>query len=267
MGRLDHLKQSAAALLADSRIDGVNNHYIVVDFYCPDRCGEWIQNKYGQRAHVLEFSKQVPLEPGRRAIFQKPLAHNSGAYEALAACNAQYLVFLDADTIVSPTLLNFIFGHASPDRFLIFEPNHGVHRDLTGFLVVHRRAFMKVNGFDLRFQGWGAEDLELRVKLYLRGRAPLDRPRQILQQPELGMPWTEIPCDLASSLSHDDDRRTGNYREKDKDISHGKNLNLLCSNVFEWLGIHLIDLQGSALSSRIQRLLGMDLILNPKSFE
>ena len=267
MGRLDHLKQSAAALLADSRIDGVNNHYIVVDFYCPDRCGEWIQNKYKQRAHVLEFSKQVPLEPGRRALFQKPLAHNSGAYEALATYNAQYLVFLDADTIVSPTLLNFIFGHASPDRFLIFEPNHGPQRDLTGFLVVHRRAFMKVNGFDLRFQGWGAEDLELRVKLYLRGRAPLDRPRQILQQPELGMPWTEIPCDLASSLSHDDDRRTGNYREKDKDISHGKNLNLLCSNVFEWLGIHLIDLQGSALSSRIQRLLGMDLILNPKSFE
>jgi hypothetical protein len=266
MGRLDHLKQSAKALLADPRIDGVHNHYIVVDYYCPDKSGDWIKRQYGERAHVLDFNEQAPLTSGT-PLFQKPLAHNSGAYEALSAFDAQYLVFLDADTVVTPTLMNFVFAHASPDRFLIFEPHHGEYRDLTGFLVVHRRAFMKVNGFDLRFQGWGAEDLELRVKLYLRGRAPLDRPRLILQQPELGMPWTEIPCELASSISHDDDRRTSNYAEQDKDVSHGKNLNLLCSNAYEWLGVHLIDLQGTPLSSRIQRLLGMDLIVNPKAIE
>lgn len=266
MGRLDHLKQSSAALLADPRIDGVHNHYMVVDYYCPDRCSDWAKTQYGRRVDVLDFAKHAPLDAGRKALFNKPLAYNSGAYEALLL-GAQYLVFIDADTLVTPTLLNFIFAHASPDRFLIFEPNHGPQRDLTGFLVVHRRAFMKINGFDLRFQGWGAEDLELRVKLYLRGRAPLDRPRQILQLPELGMPWTEIPCDLASSIGHDDSRRTGHYAEKDKDVSHGKNLNLLCSNIYEWLGVHPVDLQGSSLSGRIQRLLGMDLILNPKSFE
>jgi hypothetical protein len=267
MNRRDHAERSVAELMKDPRIDGKHNHFVFVDFYCPDHTGDILAHTYKDRVHVLSIAEQNPLPPGKSAFFHKPLAHNSGAFEALMLFNPQYLVFLDADTLVTKHLLDFVFHHASPDRFLIFEPNNEAKRDLTGFLVVHKRAFTRVNGFDTRFMGWGAEDLELRIKLLLRGLAPYNNPREILRNPSLAMQWTEIPLVLANAIPHSDERRTGNYEEKDKDKSHSKNLNLLCSNIYEWLGVHPLDLQYTPLSSRIQRLLGMDLLLNPKSYD
>lgn len=267
MGRLAHVKQSLPRLLQEPLIDGVQNQVVFVDYYCPDGSGDWVESQFGDRVHVVKLADEAPLERGQMPIFNKPIAQNTGAVEALHA-GAQYLVFLDADTLVTPELLAFVFHYASMERFLIFEPSLEF-RDLTGFLVVHRRHFVKVNGFDSEFRGWGAEDLELRVKLFLRGKTPLNEPpRAILKHPDLyGLHWSEIPPELASSINHGDDLRVNHYLEKDKDESHGVNFNLLCSNIYSWLGTHPVDLQDTPLGPYIRRLLGMELVVNPRALE
>lgn len=266
MGRLEHVKQSVPRLLATPHIDGIHNHFILVDYYCPEKSGAWVADQFGTRAHVVSLAEEAPLRDDRVPLFNKPMAQNTGAVEALNR-GAQYLVFLDADTLVTPQLLAFVFEYASMDRFLIFEPSD-VSRDLTGFLVVHRRHFVKVNGFDTQFKGWGAEDLEIRVKLYLRGNSPKNDPKALLRLPDAyGLDWTEIPHELASSVPHDDDLRVRHYAEKNKDASHDLNLNQLCSNIYTWLGKHPTDLHDTPLGPYIRRLLGMELLVNPKSLE
>lgn len=261
MGRLDHAKQSVPALMA---FIGTNS-FVFVDYYCPDHSGAWVSKKF-PTAIVEDLSQQAPLTGQRRPVFNKPTACNSGALAAIQA-GAEYLVFLDADTLVSPQLIAFILGNASRDRFMIFEPSLE-QRDLTGFLVVHKSLFLKVGGFDREFQGWGAEDLEMRVKLLLRGGAPIDDPKAILRDPKKHLlRWTEIPAVLAQSIPHGDSRRVSHYENKDKDSSHGLNLNLLCANIYNWLGIHPVDLHDTPLGPYIRRLIGMELNVHHSSLE
>lgn len=266
MGRKSHVQVSAKALLEDPRMDGENNHFVFVDYFCSEDTGTWVEQTFGERAHVLRIGKHMQTPKGRMPIFNKPIAQNSGAIEALKL-GAQYYVFLDADTIVSPQLLDYVFRFASMDQFMIFEPNPR-WRDLTGFLVVHHRPFIKVGGFNKDFKGWGAEDLEMRIHLYLEGLAPRHQTKLVFKNPQkYTMKWTEIPGQLAQSIPHADDARVANYEEKDKDASHDLNLNLLCSNVLNWTGKHPVDLHTTALGPSLRRLLGMDMFLNPRSLE
>ena len=265
MGRLAHVQESSKVLLSDPRIDGLNNHYVLVDYFCPEKTGAWASEEYGDRVHVTNFEALMPRLDNREILFNKPIALNRGAVDAINVLGANYLVFLDSDTLVTPELLSFVFQNASPERFLIFEPDHD-KRDLTGFLVVHKNPFMRIDGFDKNYLGWGAEDLDLRLRLYLQGLCPLNEPRLVLKDaPRYTMPWTEMPVHLASSIPHEDDKRVAHYKEKDKDASHTQNLDLLCKNVFELLGRHPIKLHESPLGPSMRRLLGMDANVNPKS--
>jgi hypothetical protein len=234
-GRLSHLKEMSAVLMADPRI-GTEWGWVLVDFACPEKSGEWARETWGDRVMVveLELEKDVP--------FHKPLAQNTGAMHAVEQ-GAQYLCFIDADTLVTPEFLDTIEASAALDTFLIVPPTME-KRDLTGFLCVDHRHFLRVGGFNIDFVGWGAEDLELRLKLYLKG----------------GLSFVEIPA-LASSIPHDDGVRTANYEDKDKNVSHGKNLNRLCSTVMDWTGSHLVDLyKEEKRGSDLRRLLGVESI-------
>ena len=265
MGRLDHVKRSAAQLMQCAPVDGKKNLFVFVDFYCPDGSGDWIKSQF-KNACVVKMADLLPLEDDRQPLFNKPGAHNTGALEAIER-GAEYLVFIDADTLITPQLIAFLYGNASRDRFMIFEPSL-VWRDLTGFLVVHKSHFLKVNGFDKDFKGWGAEDLEMRVKLLLRGGSPAQDPKAVLRDPaRYLLMWNEIPSILAQSIPHEDDRRVANYEEKDKDQSHGLNLNLLCANIYNWIGTHPADLHNTPLGPFIRRLLGMELYTHHRSLE
>lgn len=262
MGRLDHAKISVAQLMKCLPEQGM---LFFVDFYCPDRSGEWVETNFGPRSLVVSTAREAPLTDQRTPLFNKPVAQNIGAQAAIEA-GAEFLVFLDADTLVTPQLVAFLLGNASRDRFMIFEPSLQ-WRDLTGFLVVHKSSFLKVSGFDEEFRGWGAEDLEMRVKLALRGATPLDKPKAILSDLQYLLRWTEIPALLARSIPHTDDRRVLHYETKDKDLSHGLNLNRLCSNIYNWLGVHPVELHKTPLGPYLRRLLGMGLAVHHASLE
>ena len=173
-------------------------------------------------------------------VFHKPLALNSGAMAAVGD-GIEYLAFMDADTLVTKGFLDYVMNSLSLDNFLIVAPDLA-NKDLTGFLCVSHRHFMRVAGYDAVFVGWGAEDLEIRLKLYLQA----------------DISFSEIPVSLAKSIPHLDGARTANYKEKDKNKSHNRNLNLLCANAFNWTGKHLMELYDTDKGPKIRRLLGIE---------
>lgn len=263
MGRLEHVKVSVPALLASPEIDGVHNTLIFVDYHCPQESGRWVKSQFGSRVHVLRVADlEMPTEKG---VFNKPVAHNSGAMQAIE-WGADYFVFIDADTLATPDLIQYLLHNLTLGQFLIFEPSLR-WLDLTGFLAVHRRHFIKVNGFDAKFAGWGAEDLDIRLRLHLYANAPANDPRAVLKSTAHALPWGEIPSILAESIPHEDAQRTAHYEQKDKDESHRVNLNLLCANIFAKLGVHPLDLHETPLGSAIRRLLGMELNINPRALD
>lgn len=256
-GRLAHLKRMSTWLMGDPRVGRVSapadgptsppaeRHgddwgWVLVDFACPDKSGAWVKREWGDRAEV------VAVEVPEALPFNKPLALNSGAMRAVEL-GAQYLCFVDADTLVEPGFFDEVESALSLDSFLIMPPSQE-KRDLTGFLCVHYRHFMKVGGYSVGFSGWGAEDLELRLKLYLKG----------------GLRFTEIR-DLASSIQHSDEMRTAHYEVKNKHQSHEGNLNRLCEGVFDWTGEHLLSLYKDAKrGAELRRLLGVEAV-SPKA--
>jgi hypothetical protein len=254
-GRLTHLKQMSERLMADPRVGRVSAAaggpsskaaqgaaqgddwgWVLVDFACPDGSGAWVKERWGDRAEVVAL--EVPPEHP----FNKPLALNSGAMRAVEL-GAQYLCFLDADTLVEPEFFDVVESALSLDSFLIVPPSQE-KRDLTGFVCVNHRNFMRVGGYDIGFSGWGAEDLEFRLKLYLRG----------------GLRFVEVPA-LASSIPHTDEVRMAHYGEKDKDVSHRGNLNRLCENVYQWTGQHLLEMYSEPKrGAELRRLLGVEAV-------
>ena len=179
MDRLDHVKQSVPALSSQE--------LIFVDYMCPDHSGDWVRKNYPQVDVV-----QVPVPPlpdGAAPVFHKSGAMNRGAVRAIGL-GADFLVFLDADTIVTPEFLDFVFEHARPDRFLFCNPPIE-KRDLCGLLCVPKDSFVLLGGFDERMIGWGTEDLDMRMRLHFIA----------------GLAWTLIPHNLVSAIEHSNELR------------------------------------------------------------
>ena len=189
MDRLDHVKQSVPALLQrEIRIDGVRNFFVFVDYMCPDKSGDWVTSSFPQLSSVV----QVPVPPlpdGAAPVFHKSGAMNRGAVRAIGL-GADFLVFLDADTIVTPEFLDFVFEHARPDRFLFCNPPIE-KRDLCGLLCVPKDSFVLLGGYDERMIGWGTEDLDMRMRLHFFA----------------GLEWTIIPHELSQAIPHSNELR------------------------------------------------------------
>lgn len=238
MGRLLHIQRSFTRLAEDPRFGKATGQwlYVLVEFADPDNSGDWLERIHPERAHIV----RIEIQEEKSVSFNKPVCQNTGAMHAIEQ-GAEYLVFLDADTIVTPELLSYLDQNVSLDSFLVFR-SLSEKRDLTGFLCVNKRHFVRVGGYDVNFQGWGAEDLEMRVRLFLKA----------------GLSFGEISADLASSIPHEDQLRTKHYQEKNKDRSHDRNLSLLCGNIMQWTGKHILEHYEGPQGTHIRRLLGIE---------
>src|SRR5262245_54418958 len=83
MGRLAHLRQSLPAMAAQP-----NCSCVVVDYSCPEQCGDWVAEAFPQVT--------VVRVPGR-ASYSPSAARNRGA----AAADTPWFCFIDADVIPS----------------------------------------------------------------------------------------------------------------------------------------------------------------------
>jgi len=147
-GRLDHLRQTLPTWLAHTSV-GI----IVVDYDCPDRCGE--------RAAAQDPRIQVVRVPDRSA-FNLSEARNAG----LAVATAPWVGFIDADVFLAPDFEAQVTAQLQEGRYLLVDQPEG---DLFGTMVAPRSVLQSLGGYDEAFEGWGVEDMDMRRRLEVRG--------------------------------------------------------------------------------------------------
>lgn len=169
MGRLDHLKESLPAMLAQPDCE-----VIVVDWSCPQGTGDYVAEHFPAARVVRVEGKET---------FSNWAARNAGAAEAKGAV----LIFCDADTVLRPNALEWIgkrlkagmFGHFDRQSTLKFNTTRlrlGFNQ-LRGFHAVPAQAFRKFGGYDDVLQGYAAgadTDLETRMVIFGFKRLVLD---------------------------------------------------------------------------------------------
>src|SRR5690349_6457847 len=109
-GRLSFLQQTTASVLSQRDVG-----YCLVDFDCPDRCADWLEEAFPD---AVAAGRAVAARVEGRPYFNKSAAHNAGARRALAA-GAAHLAFLDADTLCRPGFAAWLAPRLGPDHFWI----------------------------------------------------------------------------------------------------------------------------------------------------
>jgi hypothetical protein len=200
-GRLSFLRRTAPALLAQPDLG-----YCLVDFDCPDHCGDWLERTFPAD---LAAGRVLIERITQRPFFHKAAAHNAGA-RRIAAAGGEHVAFLDADVSGRPGFALWLAERLACDRFWIagLADDGWEHPGLVGFVALSMAAFVESGGFDEQFRDWGAEDLEFRVRLLL----------------ERELEFGEVPVELFDCLPHGDDLRVQHYEEKDMARSHLRNL-------------------------------------------
>lgn len=222
-GRLSHLKQSLPTWLEHTPCK-----IVVVDYSCPEDTGGWVRSL--KREQGVELGRVHVYE----AITGKPTFNKAHALNLGALFADDFLLFLDADTCVTPELGPWLRENLHPTSLGFVQAS----ADLTGVLAVSVERFRAVGGYDEGMQGWGSEDLDLRLRLYLSpGYSSLEC----------------MPAELFRPIPHGDDLRTRFYSEKDKQSSQQRNFQRLVDNIERSTRVSIFDLQHD---SNVRALLG-----------
>ncbi len=180
-GRLEHLKQTLPTW-----VDQPNTCCIVVDYSCPNRCGDWVEQNHS-RVQVV----RVP----DKSRFHLTHARNVGASMA----HAPWLMFIDADVAVAPTFSETMLSLPRDQRFFKSDISD---KELAGTVLCPRSDFLRVGSYDDVMQGYGFEDTDLYARLRW-----------------VGLQEARFPPNLLRGLSHDDELRVKFYDTKAKVLS------------------------------------------------
>jgi hypothetical protein len=164
--------------------------------------------KVGMRVVMAELDRDSRGRP----IFHKTRMLNIGALQAKRD-RYERLVLLDADTTVLKGFADEVSLVPEAGSFG-FCKSPLTKRDLAGVLIVNVDDWIGIGGMDERFEGWGAEDLDMRLRL--RFRRHLD--------------YTRINPSTLLSLPHSDALRTELYRTQEKYESLAKNNRIMAEN-------------------------------------
>jgi len=127
----------------------------VVDYSCPDRSGEWVE-EHAPQAQVVRIDGQK--------YFNLSAARNAGAH----AGKAPWIFFLDVDKQLDEKLITDIRPRLESGSFYSFETAN-IHSNLAGSCICSRLDFEQIGGYDDIFQGWGWEDIDLYLRLKHKG--------------------------------------------------------------------------------------------------
>jgi glycosyltransferase involved in cell wall biosynthesis len=188
MGRLDFLHQSLPLMLAQP-----DSTCIVVDYSCPQRCGEWVKREHP--------AARVVSVPGKRE-FNFSQARNAGAQ----AAEAPWLCFVDVDILLHADFSARIVPDLRPGHAYqaVASPARGM---TCGPFLILRDDFSRLGGYDEAIKGWGYEDNDIQSRIA-----------------DLGLMRMGYPRELFDEIVHMDELRTENTEEKDKNLSQPINL-------------------------------------------
>lgn len=185
MGRLRHLHQTLP-LLAEQP----DTKCVVVDYSCPDHCGDWIAANY-PGVMVVRWQGATRFNP----------AHARNL--AVAATDTEVVCLIDADVLISLDFVPTLLSRFDAGAYYLADP---LAEDLVGTVCCTRAAFDAIGGYDDVCSGWGGEDLDLYDRLDLHGlrRAHFD-------------------ARLVSAIHHSDAERTAFHSISDKYMSNSIN--------------------------------------------
>jgi len=163
---------------------------VVVDYSCPDRCGDWVEaNVPGVK--VVRWTGATRFNPAH--------ARNLG----VAAIDVGVLCLIDADVLISPEFVSTVRAQFESGKYSMADP---LTEDLVGTFVCSKAAFDAIGGYDEACAGWGGEDLDLYARLELHG----------LQR-------SLFDARLVSAIHHSDAERTAFHSIPDKFLSNSIN--------------------------------------------
>ena len=217
-GRLEFLKVTAPTLLEQAV------RYCLVDYDCPQCSGDWLSGF----AAASSFRGQVSVvRHSPASSFHKTHAQNLGARAAIAG-GATHLIFSDADTIHAPGSVEAALALLEPRSYVIAgrDAQDESIRSLTGFIMLTAEDFVASGGYDENLIGWGAEDIEFRLRLHLR----------------YGLAFQELHHRYLQPMAHDNALRSEFQTEKELWASNGRNTAAVERKLQHWTGLRFTEL-------------------------
>lgn len=210
MGRLAHLQLTLAKVVAQR-----DSSCVVVDYSCPERCGEWVEANYPQ--------VRVVRVPGKTTFNRSPAA-NAGS----RAVNAPWICFFDCDILFESSFAEKVLPLLQPGHYYGPYPI----RDLGtyGTFICSREDFERVGGYDEVYEGWGQRDLDLYHALEFAGVK-----RRVFSS------------SLLRHIPHDDESRTKFHDIKKLRINHSTNA------IYRLAKFDVMQLTGGVLSLQMRQ--------------
>ncbi|OOY49704.1 glycosyltransferase family 2 protein [Solemya velum gill symbiont] len=180
--RLHHIKQTLPPIVAQAP-----DEIVVVDYGCPDKSGDWIEDHY-PTVKVVRVNDDEDFCVAR--------ARNIG----VAATSSEWICFIDADILITPGWLDWLRQNLHPSfHFRSIQSDRIKGSDTWGTVLCTRQAFARSGGYDEVFRGWGGEDNDFHSRLQLAGYSEAQFPAEYLQ-----------------AIEHDDKERYAHYSIKSK---------------------------------------------------
>ena len=226
-GRLSYLRITLPLMMSNTPVPIV----VVSGVGCPDGTNRELASLQ-PRVRVEEVV--FPTTPEGQTRFNKPMAVNHGVRYCIRSGHRSMLL-LDADTIIQCSAWAELA--LQPHEFRIVRVNPS-NRDLTGVLACGLDEFLDAGGMDESMVGWGAEDTDMRLRLY-----------------NDGLGFTQIDPKHFAALAHDDTTRSANYGSIPIQESLTRNMERLVATYYKRTGCRL---ENDWCRPDIRALLGID---------
>ena len=192
MNRLPFLQQTLPVNLRYCEEAG-HAEIVLLDYNSSDGLSDWVKREmaYYLQRNILTFYQLVDPKP---VHFSHPRSRNI----AFRLATGEILCNVNADYFVSGTLFSFIRNTYTGGLRVAYIANFGeTCKDNYGRLCVAKNDFLRVGGFDERFDGYGYEDTDLCLRLSMSG---------------VKLKYLPLSC-YSDFVGHQDTRRMENMRD------------------------------------------------------
>lgn len=220
MGRLATLQSTAHALLREL---GPRDWWVVVDWSCPDRSGDWLE--------AIRDPRLVVVRRAGERWFHKTAAIGL-ALERARELGPTHVCQLDADTGPGAGLRRELARLLEPGCFVLaaLRPGEAPQRgdSLTGLLALELAEVLRLEPWRPEFRGYGGEDYFARLACLIGGL----RPRELARS-------------YCAPIEHSDRARGAHQKDRPQQ-SWSRNMALMRRLVLELTGASLRELPGAA---------------------